>query len=378
MTQEFIIFTALILLLILISYKDLQEGIIPDLCVGGIALLGLLQHGIKNLISVLILGILSYGLYKLYPLWRGKEGIGFGDVKVMAAFGLWIAPLQLPLFLSLAGTFGLGLGLVWRIFKWGPEFPFAPALALALGICIVGGSENSKGDILMTQSFLGPSLPPASGKKPTSIIVLIHGYGANGDDLLSLGKAWSDLLPDTLFVAPHGPTVCEMNPAGNQWFDLKDWDPARIIKEVQSITPAFNQYLDGLLEDHNLPYDKLAFVGFSQGAMLAMHIGLHRPQCAGVVAYSGGFLEDPQELMIAHPPVLLIHGDQDDVIGHSFSEQAEARLKTLGVPVNLSVIAGLGHNIDQRGLAEGGPFLKEQLDKKSSSDLWNPAKEGNN
>lgn len=374
---EVIIHSCLLLILIYISYKDLREGIIPDLATAVVVLLGLIQCGLENFISVIILGTLSYGLYKFYPWWRGKEGIGFGDVKLLAAFGLWLPPFQIPIFLILTGIFGVALALIWQALKKEPQFPFGPALALALGICIVGINEFPKGDTHMTQTFSGPSLAPASGKKPTSIVVLIHGYGANGDDLLSLGNAWAELLPDTLFVAPHGPTVCEMNPAGNQWFDLRDWDPGRIIKEVQNLTPAFNQYLDNLLKANDLSNDKLALVGFSQGAMLAMHIGLHRPQCAGVVAYSGGFLEDPKELIIARPPILLVHGDQDDVIGHSFSEQAEERFKSLGIPVNLSILTGLGHGIDPRGLAIGGKFLKDHLYKNPDSNLWEEAKQGN-
>lgn len=375
---ETLLFFFLFLTLIFIGFKDIQEGIIPDLCVGLVAVLGLLQYGFDHVLSVMILGTLFYGFYKVYPLLRGKEGLGFGDVKFVAAAGVWLDPMYIPFFLFLSGAIGLIVSLIWRKVNKGPRFPFGPALALALGICIVGENGFSKGDTKMTFHFSGPSLPAASGKKPTSLVVLIHGYGANGDDLLSLGKAWSSLLPDTLFVAPHGPTVCEMNPSGNQWFDLRDWDPARIIKDIQHLTPSFNRYLDDLLKTHGLSYDRLALVGFSQGAMLALHMGLHRPQCAGVVAYSGGLLEDPQELLIARPPILLVHGKEDEVIADSFSEMAEARLKTLGVPVSLSLLSGLGHGIDERALELGGQFLKDHLYKKTSSDLWKQAKESNN
>jgi phospholipase/carboxylesterase len=213
----------------------------------------------------------------------------------------------------------------------------------------------------MNHIFSGPSLPPSGGNKPTSLVVLIHGYGASGDDLLALGKAWSTILPDTVFVAPHGPMICESNHFGKQWFGLKDWDSARILKEMQAITPAFNRYLDGLLKIYELPPEKLALVGFSQGAVLATHIALHRPLCAGVVAYSGGFLYDPNELKIANPPVLLIHGNEDQVLPVSFSKTAEERLKALGTPTTLYVLPDLDHTIDERGLGMGGAFLKEKL-----------------
>jgi phospholipase/carboxylesterase len=103
----------------------------------------------------------------------------------------------------------------------------------------------------MNVTFSGPSLAPLSGGKPDSIVVLIHGYGADGDDLLDLGKSWASLLPNTLFVAPHGPDVCEVNIQGNQWFGLSDWNHGRILSEIKALTPSFNRYLDTLLKTHN-------------------------------------------------------------------------------------------------------------------------------
>jgi len=216
----------------------------------------------------------------------------------------------------------------------------------------------------MTTTFTGPSLPPSSGGKPTSIVVFIHGYGSDGDDLIELGKPWSSILPDTLFVAPHGPTESEQNPEGKQWFGLRDWNPPRILQEVQALTPSFNHYLDDLLKTHGLPPEKLALVGFSQGAMFALHIGLHRPKCAGVVAFSGAFLYDPAELMAARPPLLLVHGTEDQVLPVSFSQMAEQHLKSLGIPVTYSELSGLEHGIDGRALGLGGAFLKEHLYEK--------------
>ena len=213
----------------------------------------------------------------------------------------------------------------------------------------------------MTQTFSGPQLDPAAGGKPTSLVVLFHGYGADGDNLLSLGKTWGSLLPNTLFIAPHGPALCEGNPSGKQWFSLRDFDHTRMLKEVKAITPALNRYLDELLKLYELPPQKLALVGFSQGAMLALHLALNRPQCGAVVAYSGTFLDDPLDLKVSRPPILLIHGTEDDVLPASFSQEAEARLKILGVPVTLSLLPHLGHSIDERGLKMGGIFLKDHL-----------------
>lgn len=218
----------------------------------------------------------------------------------------------------------------------------------------------------MTQTFSGPHLAPAAGGTPHSLVVLFHGYGADGDDLLFLGDTWASVLPNTLFVAPHGPMLCEENPSGKQWFGLRDFDPQRMLKEIQTITPALNRYLDELLKVYELPPEKLALVGFSQGAMLALHIALNRLQCGGVVAYSGAFLDDPLTLKVARPPILLIHGTEDDVLPSTFSQKAESHLKTLGVPVTLSLLPNLAHSIDGRGLGMGGAFLKDHLYERSA------------
>ncbi|HUX79260.1 MAG TPA: prepilin peptidase [Alphaproteobacteria bacterium] len=376
--SPFLANSLLFLILIGISIKDIRRGIIPDILLGGLAILGFLRFGGTHVLSVLILATLAYGLYKIYPLLRGDAGLGFGDVKMLAVVGLWISPSQIPLFLMISGGLGIGIATLWRVTGKGLRFPLGPALALALGICIVGGDGLSKGESNMTATYSGPSLAPVSGGKPDSIVVLIHGYGSDGEDLISLGKSWASILPNTLFVAPHGPVACEMNPSGNQWFGLKDWDPPRILKEVQALTPSFNRYLDGLLKTYELPPEKLALVGFSQGAMLALHVALHRPRCAGVVAYSGAFLDDPLELKVARPQILLVHGTEDQVLPSSFSQMAEERLKALSVPVTLSLLSGLDHGIDGRGLGLGGAFLKDHLYKDAPSALWEQVKESNN
>jgi phospholipase/carboxylesterase len=377
----------LFLILISISIKDVKEGIIPNVLLLFLSILGLLQFKEENAIPFLGLGILAYALYKVYPLLKKQSGLGLGDVKMMAVSGLWLDPLQIPLFLILSGVFGMGMAFLWHKLKRGHRFPLGPALALALGICIVGDQGLSNGENKMTIKFSGPSLPPASGNNPDSIVVFLHGYGANGHDLLSIGKAWAPLLPNTLFVAPHGPDESKINPSGNQWFSLDDWNPdhpltpaqiARIMVDIQALIPSFSRYLDDLLKTHNLPPEKLALVGFSQGSMFALSVALHYPQCAGVVAYSGAFLEDPTKPNTSRPPVLLIHGQEDRLVSPTYSKMAEERLKALNVPVTLALVPGLDHGIDERGLAVGGAFLRKHLDENAQPDLWEKAKESNN
>lgn len=129
----------LFLILIGLSIKDFKDGVIPDILLVLLAILGLLRFGVAHTTSVLMLGVLAYGLYKLYPLLKRQEGLGLGDVKMMAVSGLWLEPFQIPLFLIISGTIGVGIALLWRISKEKSRFPLGPALALALGICIVGG-----------------------------------------------------------------------------------------------------------------------------------------------------------------------------------------------------------------------------------------------
>lgn len=377
MTDFSLLLKSLLLILLAgISFQDIKKGLIPDSLVLGILLLGLFQVSLENLLSVMILGAGGYALYRFYPLVRGKEGLGLGDVKLIGASGLWIMPSQIPLFLILTGLGGVLMTLLWKVLKKGPRFPLGPALAFALGICIVGEQGLSKGDCKMNTTLSGPSFGPASGGKPDSLVVLIHGYGADGEDLLSLGRSWASLLPHTLFVAPHGPLVCEVNPSGNQWFGLTDWEPSRILKDIQGLTPELNRYIDDLLKTNGIPSNKLALVGFSQGSMIALHVALHRPQCAGVVAYSGAFLHSPHELIIARPSVLLVHGTEDQVLPASGSQNAEEILKALGVPVQLSLLPDLSHGIDGRALGMGGAFLKEHLYEKAPANLSDQAKEG--
>ncbi len=121
-----------------ISLKDIRERIIPDVGLLILALLGLLHCGLSHSLSVVILGGISYGLYKLYPLLKGQEGLGFGDVKMMACCGVWLPPSDIPLFFIIGGSGGLLFAIVWRLLYKRARFPLGPALALALGFCIFG------------------------------------------------------------------------------------------------------------------------------------------------------------------------------------------------------------------------------------------------
>ena len=163
----------------------------------------------------------------------------------------------------------------------------------------------------------GPQWGPAAGGPPASLIVLLHGVGADGHDLIELAPLLAPLLPQTLFIAPDAPEPCDLAPFGRQWFSLADRRPEALLAGVARAAPVLDAYLDGLLAQYGLTADRLALLGFSQGTMLALHAAPRRPApLAAVLGYSGALIDDGR-LAAEHrsaPPVLLIHGDADEVI----------------------------------------------------------------
>jgi phospholipase/carboxylesterase len=210
----------------------------------------------------------------------------------------------------------------------------------------------------------GPSAAPASGGAPKSLVIFLHGYGSNGADLIDLAPYWAQALPDTLFLSPDAPQPCDGVPYGRQWWPLTSLTPQARAAGVRVSAPALNAYIDAQLAAYGLTEDKLALVGFSQGSMMALHVGPRRAKAlAGIIGFSG-MLADPEALAVeavTKPPVLLVHGDRDDVLPVTALHQAEASLKALGFEVAAQVSPGLGHSIDEVGLRLGARFLTEKL-----------------
>jgi phospholipase/carboxylesterase len=210
----------------------------------------------------------------------------------------------------------------------------------------------------------GPSLPPASGAAAQSLVVFLHGYGSNGADLIALGDYWKTALPHTAFVSPNAPEPCPGAPGGYQWWPLANLSPAARAAGVRTHAAALNRFLDAQLAAHGLGPDKLALVGFSQGTMMALHLGPRRnPALAGIVGYSG-MLADPDALAaeaLSRPPLLLIHGDADPVVPVSALQAAASVFEALGFPVATHVSRGLEHSIDPAGLRLGAEFLARVL-----------------
>jgi phospholipase/carboxylesterase len=217
----------------------------------------------------------------------------------------------------------------------------------------------------MAAELDGPRLEPQAGGAARQLVVFLHGYGADGNDLIDIGRAWQPLLPHAAFVSPHAPEPCGQAPTGRQWFNLTFRDPNERWLGANKAAPLLERFLDAELARRNLPPSALALVGFSQGTMMALHMGLRRATAPlAILGYSGLLIVPPDAdsktfatEIRSRPPVLLVHGENDDLIPVQALFHAANGLASLDVPVQWHLSAGIGHGIDQEGLRQGGEFL---------------------
>ena len=216
----------------------------------------------------------------------------------------------------------------------------------------------------MSKVVNGASLQPRSGGRPRQIVLLLHGFGSSGADMIALAPHWQDALPDALFLAPHAPQRCGLITAGYQWWGLSGFAPQALAAGAASAAPAVDAFIDRKLAQYGLTEANLALVGFSQDTMMALHVGLRRVrQVAAVVGYSG-MLTGTSDLAgreITKPPVLLVHGTADPVVPVAALHHAESQLKRLGVGVRTHISSGLGHSVDPIGFRLGRDFVAEAL-----------------
>ncbi|MBI3419925.1 MAG: prolyl oligopeptidase family serine peptidase [Proteobacteria bacterium] len=225
---------------------------------------------------------------------------------------------------------------------------------------------------------------------PAAIVLLLHGLGADGRDLIGLGEGWRPVLPRTAFFAPDAPEACDLAPFGFQWFSLRQWNMEAIEAGLKHARPLVDAMIDDLLKKYSLPPSKLVLGGFSQGCMLSLYAGLQRKEAlAGILGYSGalfGFAQPPlrenapavarsaeqganiqgaaEAKIMSRPPVFLSHGTQDEVVPFSASQLAAHTLQKENINVELHLIERLGHGIDPEGLDLGAKFLQRVLEKK--------------
>lgn len=234
----------------------------------------------------------------------------------------------------------------------------------------------------MVQRLTGPRVPPRGGAAPRQLVVLLHGYGANGDDLIALAPYFQQRLPQAAFIAPHAPQpVPGMPPGmdGRQWFALDAYDPQQLRRDPQRAggvfaamaagaeraAPAIHALLDAELARYGLVDADLALVGFSQGTMMALQVGLRRQAPAAcILGFSGALVgggEGAADTWTARPPVMLVHGDADEVVPVEAMFEAGQALAAGGVGVLWHVCRGAPHTIDQEGAALGAAFLAQHL-----------------
>ena len=213
----------------------------------------------------------------------------------------------------------------------------------------------------------GSHIAPRSGKAK-QMVIFLHGYGANGDDLLNIGVEWAGELPDAVFIAPNAPDVCEASPMGYQWFSIREIDGKAFERDkmVEHVAPVLSAYIDEQLQKWGVPESRLAVVGFSQGAMMAMYtMPRRKTACAGVIGYSG-ILLDAAGLSapgVGKMPVLAIHGDADGVVPPKYLAAVQSGFEAAGFDVETIMRPRLGHGIDQFGLVRGVEFIKEVFEK---------------
>lgn len=223
----------------------------------------------------------------------------------------------------------------------------------------------------MTQSLQSLTFPPVHGQAK-QMVMMLHGYGADGKDLIELAHYWASSFPDCVFVAPNAPFPCEANPTGYQWFSLVNLSPSYLLRCAQQTAPVLNEFINEQLDHYQLPDDKLIVLGFSQGTMMALYTMPRRPKaCAGVLGFSGALVGGeslPQEKKSTFP-VALFHGDHDMVVPFAALQHAEEGLRKAGFDqVYAHAFPRVGHAIAPEAIEMARDYMKEWFTISDSND----------
>lgn len=227
----------------------------------------------------------------------------------------------------------------------------------------------------------GPCQRYITKEKASCAIIFLHGYGANGDDLIGLASYLKYALPEAAFYSPHAPHPCEVNPMGRQWFSLASYNPEaflhstedqqaeymqkacnQLVKGADDVAPTLKTFIMEVADAESLPLSKIALVGFSQGTMMALHVGLRLEETLGaIVGFSGALLDSEQltQSITVRPPVLLIHGREDSVVPFSALSISEKALSQCSVNVTTHACPNMAHGIDEDGLSQAAAFLQK-------------------
>ena len=201
-----------------------------------------------------------------------------------------------------------------------------------------------------------------SGDLNKNAVIFLHGYGANGNDLIGIANIWIDSLPNTIFLSPNAPFQCDFAENAFQWFDLTSISPDSIGDGLEKAGPYLNNYIDKVSTTYKIEEKNIFFVGFSQGTMMALyHLCKRKKECAGLIGYSGLLYENKnfKSDIKSKFPIKLYHGKKDELINYTYSIEASDKLKSLGFEIDISLSEELGHGIDDKGIELGLNFIKK-------------------
>jgi phospholipase/carboxylesterase len=208
------------------------------------------------------------------------------------------------------------------------------------------------------------SILPLSKNKPRQILILCHGYGGDGKDISNLAINWQRFLPDAIFICPNAPEICAINPHGYQWFDLSSEKEEIILEKSLIAEEKLNIFLDQVLDDTQLESKNLALVGFSQGCMMAIQVGLKKKeQINCLVGYSGKIINknNLSENINSRPKIMLMHGENDTIVSPMYLLEAKEYLNNVGIKIKTKIFKDCEHRIPTEGSSLGLGFLKKNL-----------------
>ena len=208
------------------------------------------------------------------------------------------------------------------------------------------------------------SIEPLSKSKPKNAIVLCHGYGGDGKDISALAINWQRFLPDSIFVCPNAPEICTVNPQGFQWFDLTSDKEEIILEKSLTAEKKLSKFLDQVLDNFKLEPRNLALVGFSQGCMIGIQVGLKlKKQINSIIGYSGKIINQKHLLdnINSKPKIFLMHGANDTIVPATHLLEAKEYLNNQGLKVKTKLFKDCEHRIPVEGSSLGLAFLKKNL-----------------
>jgi len=217
----------------------------------------------------------------------------------------------------------------------------------------------------MTSYILDSTLlPNLSKNKPEKIIVLCHGYGGDGKDISALALNWQRFLPKTIFLCPNAPEICSVNPQGYQWFDLSSEKEEVILEKSLEAEKKLNIFLDQVLDNYHLQPKDLALVGFSQGCMMSLQVGLKKKEKINcLIGYSGKIINQKHlsKNIISKPKIFLMHGENDAVVSPICLLEAKEYLNNQGIKIKTKLFKNCEHRIPVEGSSLGLTFLTKNL-----------------